>query len=217
MSHGTQVFALPAWLPPELNTCVTETTVLKGHSLFLTGDAVNRFYFVWTGELAAIRCMPNGAEAVMQAARAGEFFAEASLFTPRYTCEARATSDCLVLGWPVERFRENVFRHPETSLAFSRTLAVNLRRQCSRVERLRMKHADGRILHFLACEVGPDGWVTLGGSVQEWASELGLEPETLYRVLAQLEKAGSIERDKRRFRLAGQSSMGCAHIAGLNS
>jgi CRP-like cAMP-binding protein len=217
VSHGTQVFALPAWLPPELNTCVTETTVLKGHSLFLTGDAVNRFYFVWTGELAAIRCMPNGAEAVMQAARAGEFFAEASLFTPRYTCEARATSDCLVLGWPVERFRENVFRHPETSLAFSRTLAVNLRRQCSRVERLRMKHADGRILHFLACEVGPDGWVTLGGSVQEWASELGLEPETLYRVLAQLEKAGSIERDKRRFRLAGQSSMGCAHIAGLNS
>lgn len=204
----------PGWIPAELAPHAVEHTVPKGASLFHTGDAVGRFHFMLVGELAAIRCMPNGAEAVMLTARAGEFFAEASLFLPAYTCEARALSDCRVSSWPAHLFREALMRHPEAAMAFARTLAMNLRRQCSRVERLRLKGAPERVLHFLACEAGPDGWCALGGTQQDWASELALEPETLYRVLAQLEKTGQIERDmgpeKRRIRLIGQSGVMCA-------
>lgn len=205
---------IPVWLPTELSADSVIQEVAKGASLFRTGDAVGRFHFVQSGELAAIRCMPNGAEAVMLTARSGEFFAEASLFLPVYTCEARAFSDCQVLSWPARVFHAALTRHPESAMAFARTLAVNLRRQCSRVERLRLKNAPDRVRHFLACEVGPDGWANLAGSLQDWASELALEPETLYRVLAQLEKAGQIEREiegnRRRLRLLGQSGMMCA-------
>lgn len=204
----------PDWLPAELAAHASRQEVAKGASLFRTGDAVDRFHFVQSGELAAIRYLPNGAEAVMLTARPGEFFAEASLFLPVYTCEARAFSDCQVLSWPAPLFHTTLMRHPEAAMAFARTLAVNLRRQCSRVERLRLKSAPDRVLHFLACEVGPDGWVHLAGSLQDWASELALEPETLYRVLAQLEKTGQIEREvegnRRRLRLLGQSGMMCA-------
>lgn len=208
---STQI-ELPLWLPASLAHAAVVMRLPKGAQLFHMGDSVGRFFLVQQGELAAIRCMRNGAEAVMLAAHAGEFFAEASLFQPRYTCDARALTDCLVAGWPVELFRETVFSAPAAAQAFSRMLAVSLRRQCSRVERLRMKHANDRVLHYLACEVGSDGWCDLGCNLQEWASELGLEAETLYRALAQLEKTGSIERDKRRLRLVGRKGVACATL-----
>ncbi len=204
----------PAWLPAGLGPLTEVHALSKGASLFHLGQAVSRFYFVLSGELAAIRYMPNGAEAVMLTARTGEFFAEASLFLPTYTCEARAMTVCQVLSWPVQAFRDALASHPEAALAFTRTLAVNLRRQCSRVERLRLKSASDRVLHYLTCEAGPDGWCVLAGTQQNLATELALEPETLYRVLAQLEKTGRIERDIgqdiRRIRLLGRQGLECA-------
>lgn len=208
---STQI-EFPFWLPAGLAQAVAVMRLPKGAPLFHMGDSVGRFFLVQQGELAAIRSMRNGAEAFMLVARAGEFFAEASLFQPSYTCDARALTDCLVASWPVELFRETVFSAPAAAQAFSRTLAVSLRRQCSRVERLRLKHANDRVMHYLACEVGGDGWCELGSTVQAWASELGLEAETLYRALAQLEKAGSIERDKRRLRLVGRKGVACATL-----
>lgn len=205
---------LPDWIPAELSDLAAETRLGRGESLFRTHDPVRRFHFVMEGELAGIRCMPNGAEAVMLTARAGEFFAEASLFLPRYTCDARALAPCRIVHWPIEAFRATVFGSAEAALAFARTLAANLRRQCSRVERLRMKNADDRVLHYLACESGPDGWVTLGGTLQEWAAELGLEPETLYRTLTRLESAGTLVRERRRLRLIGSQGMSCARADG---
>lgn len=210
MRGMTTPINLPPWLPANLAHLAVEVRITKGSSLFHTGDGVSRFFFVNQGKLAAIRCMPNGAEAVMLVANGGEFFAEASLFLPSYTCDARALSDCLVTGWPVDEFRQAVFSDAAAAQAFAKTLAVSLRRQCSRVERLRMKQANDRVLHYLACEIGSDGWCELGCTLQEWAAELGLEAETLYRALAQLEKAGTIERDKRRLRINGQIGVMCA-------
>lgn len=201
---------LPTWLPVSLTYVAMEMRIAKGEPLFHTGDFVGRFFFVNQGELAAIRCIPNGAEAVMLVAKGGEFFAEASLFLPSYTCEARALSDCQVTAWPVEDFRQAVFSDADAAQAFAKTLAVSLRRQCSRVERLRMRHANDRVLHYLACEVGSDGWCELGCTLQEWAAELGLEAETLYRTLSQLEKSGTIERDRRRLRITGHTGVMCA-------
>lgn len=200
---------LPAWLPSELKVSASTTKLAKGQSLFHTGDKVDVFHLVRAGELAAIRCMPNGAEAIMLTARAGEFFGEASLFQTDYSCEARALSPSVLTTFGAERFRQAMAAHPEFSLAFTRILAVSLRRQCSRVERLRLKSASDRILHYLTCETGPSGWAELGGTVQEWAAELALEPETLYRTLSQLEKDGALVREQRRFRLQNHTVMAC--------
>lgn len=203
----------PDWLPEDLAHEADEHVLGKGARLFRMGEAPVRFHFVLAGELAAIRYLPDGGEAVMLMAHPGEFFAEASLFVPAYTCEARALTACRLLSWPTQAFREAIARHPEAAMAFTRTLAINLRRQCSRVERLRLKRASERVLHYLTCEAGPDGWCVLPGTQQEWAAELALEPETLYRVLARLERARRIERDigqdKRRIRLLGFQGSKC--------
>ncbi|MFN3545457.1 MAG: Crp/Fnr family transcriptional regulator [Thiobacillus sp.] len=203
---------LPAWLPPELKMSASTTRLDKGQSLFHAGDRVEVFHLVRAGELAAIRCMPNGAEAIMLTARAGEFFGEASLFQTEYSCEARALSPCILTTFGAERFRQAMTAHPDFSLAFVRRLAVSLRRQCSRVERLRLKSASDRILHYLTCEVGPSGWTELGGTIQDWAAELALEPETLYRTLSQLERDGVLVREQRRFRLRDCALTACGSM-----
>lgn len=198
---------LPDYLP--LSLTLREIRLVKGEVLFHTGDTADEFHFVRAGELAAVRCMPNGAEAIMLTARPGEFFGEASLFQPIYSCEARALSTCILSTFNADQFRKAMQTDPEFSMAFARVLAVSLRRQCSRVERLRLKSATDRVMHYLTCEIGPTGWAEIGGTVQEWAAELALEPETLYRTLATLEKDGALAREQRRFRLLGQTLMAC--------
>lgn len=200
---------LPDYLPAALTDTHRDVRLSKGTPLFHTGDPACNFHFVRAGELAAVRCMSNGAEAIMLTARPGEFFGEASLFQPIYSCEARALSTCVLSTFNADQFRQAMQDDPGFSMAFVRVLAVSLRRQCSRVERLRLKSATDRVLHYLTCEIGPSGWAEIGGTVQEWAAELALEPETLYRTLATLEKDGALAREKRRFRLLGQAVMAC--------
>jgi CRP/FNR family transcriptional regulator, dissimilatory nitrate respiration regulator len=199
------------WIPPELKAAAITVRLAKDESLFIPGDKVAYFYFVQAGELAAMRCMPNGAEAVMLTARAGEFFGEASLFLTHYTCTARAMTPCILAGISLARFSEALESVPGFAYSFTRILAMTLRRQCSRMERLRLKSATDRVLHYLTCETDETGWADIGCTVQKWAAELGLEPETLYRVLSQLEKDGMLARDHHRFRLLGESivAYGC--------
>ena len=69
------------------------------------------------------------------------------------------------------------------------------------------------MLHYLNCELTGPGGATLSLDIPlaEWADDLGLEPETLYRTLAELEKKGRIEREPRgrRIRIVGAGG-GCA-------
>lgn len=202
---------IPDWIPPELKASAKTVRLAKDEALFIPGDKVEYFYFVRAGELAAMRCMPNGAEAVMLTARAGEFFGEASLFLSNYTCAARAIAPCVLAGFSLARFSGALETVPGFAYSFTRTLAMTLRRQCSRMERLRLKSATDRVLHYLTCETDETGWADIGCTVQKWAAELGLEPETLYRVLSQLEKDGMLARDHHRFRLLGETvvAYGC--------
>lgn len=202
--------ALPDFLSPDIESRTSTLELAKGQTVFHAGDRVEFLYFVRAGELAAVRSMPNGAEAIMLTARAGEFFGEASLFQAVYTCEARALSASVITRFNVEHFRQAMALDAALVTGFVRMVTMSLRKQCSRAERLRLKNATDRVLHYLACEAGPSGWVELGGTLQEWAAELALEPETLYRTLAKLEKDGMLAREQRRLRLLGQNAMACA-------
>ena len=121
-------------------------------------------------------------------------------------------ADTTLLAWPLATFRQALRDDPDFSLAFMQHVVNKMRLQCSRVERLRLKHAHERVLHYLTCGADAEGWISLPGTTQEWAYELGLEPATLYRTLGQLETDGKIVRDKRRVRLTCQTGMHCARV-----
>jgi CRP-like cAMP-binding protein len=183
---------LPTYLPDILLKEATQVDLARNERLFQLGDPVDHVFFVLHGEVLAVRYLSDGSEAVMQRARDREFFAQSALLVTNYSCDARAAGPAQVMRLPVRELRAALRADGEFALAFTGQLASDLRRQCTRVERLRIKRAKDRVRHYLACE-GP--LISGGAKLQDWARELGLEPETLYRTLAELESCGEIRRE----------------------
>ena len=191
---------LPAYFPPELIASARNINLAKGSWLFHSGDKVEGIYFVLEGEVKAIRHLARESEAVMMRARDGEFFAESAIATDRYSCDGIAVKDSSLAFVSTPQL-EKAMEDPQFARAFFLANAMNGRRQCSRYERVRLRSARDRVLHLLACEKGPDGVFVWNAPLTELATELAIEPETLYRVLAELERAGQIIRDKRKFQI----------------
>lgn len=195
------MLTIPDFLPTSLLAASRRFTLSAGERLFTLGAPVEQLHWVCRGELQAVRQTPSGQGAVIMRGRTGEFFAEASLFTPHYTCEAAARKPCVLLALPIVQLRLALATDAKFSELFLRSTVMALRRQCSRIERLRLRSAAERVEHFLSCETSRDGWCHLDVPLSEWAVDLGLEPETLYRTVKVLEKKGSLMRTGRRIRL----------------
>ena len=163
-------------------------------SLFSQGDRPKAMFFVLSGELRLVRRSRSGGEIILQRSRHG--FAEASLDQPAYHCDAVAAEPSSVLAiqrdafskaLAVEAFRDRWIAH----------LARELRRVRAHSERLSLKTARERVLHFIETE-GERGTVNLRQSKKDWAAELGLTHEALYRALAKMEKQGELRMEHSR-------------------
>lgn len=128
----------------------------------------------------------------MQRAQRG-FLAEASLDQATYHCDAIAVlpSDLLVFSRKafVDALADEGFRN-----AWLSHLARELRRVRAQAERMSLKTAKDRIIHYIETE-GENGSLSLSRSKKDWAEELGLTHEALYRALARLERSGEIRID----------------------
>jgi CRP/FNR family transcriptional regulator len=195
--------------PDDLLAVGRELKLAKGERLFSLGEAIDRVFYVQQGELRAVRCLADGSEAVMMRARDGEFFAIASLFLPSYPCDAEVGINTRLLSFPQPYFRAVLGRDPAFALALVREQSLGVKTQCARVERLRLKRARDRVVHYLACE-SREGLVRLAMPLIEWADELGMEPETLYRVLAELKDEQVIARRGKEIRLLTAPTASCA-------
>jgi CRP/FNR family transcriptional regulator, dissimilatory nitrate respiration regulator len=197
----TPAFQLPDFLPATLASALRVLSLNKGEVLFRQGEAVTSLVYVLTGEMKAVRAHLDGAECVMVRSKAGEFFAESALASPAYVCDGIAVCPSRIALMPVDALRQALREDGEFALAFAMALAKQARKQCSRYERVRLKRARDRVLHYLACEGGSTGCVDLASSLAELAGELALEPETLYRTVAELEAEGRVARDSRKLTL----------------
>ncbi|BAO44932.1 Crp/Fnr family transcriptional regulator [Thiolapillus brandeum] len=196
---------LPDYFPEVLTQRSKYISLEKGERLFLTGDKVMGIYYVIEGELKALRSMMEGTEVVMMRSEAGNYFGESALAIDTYVCDALCTKSARVMFLPREALTE-AMKDLSFVTGFTLSLAKNVRRQCSRYERLRLKKSKDRLLHFLTCESDDNGEINWHSSLIEFAAELAIEPETLYRILAELEREGSIERNKRQIKLLKAAS-----------
>jgi CRP-like cAMP-binding protein len=187
------------WLLEACGKDVVTMTVAAGDFLFRLGDVPRDIILVVAGEARARRFGADGAEIVMQRARPGEFLAEAGMVAPRYSCEGFCPIDSTIRRIPIATIKRLIGTDSTFALRFAEFLALSMRRQCARYERLRLKRAGDRVLHYLNCELtGPAGAaLELDIPLADWADDLGLEPATLYRTLADLEKQGLITRAPR--------------------
>ncbi|MFA7291127.1 MAG: Crp/Fnr family transcriptional regulator [Rhodocyclaceae bacterium] len=179
-----------AHIPAELRKQADCRSLDRSATLFHIGDLVQTVFSVISGEVRLVRRDMSGSEIVLQRSRGG-FFAEASLGSARYHCDAVATEVSKVLCFPARQFRAALDDDADFRDAWLGHLAREVRKLRAQCERLNLRRADERIAHFIESE-GTDGSITLNQPRKAWAAELGLTHEALYRALSQLQRNGRL-------------------------
>lgn len=86
--------------PPALRPSATRVSYETGATFFRSGSATHSVFFVESGAVRLVRYGRAGEEVVLHDARPGEFFAEASLDSARYHCDAVASASTELLQVP---------------------------------------------------------------------------------------------------------------------
>ena len=180
-----------AHVPESLRQMAEPWDLAAGEHLFRIGDAVHAVFTVLDGEVRLIRRDRNGTEVVLQRSRGG-FFAEASLNSKAYHCDAVAAEPSKMLRFPVQAFRSALDEDTSFRDAWMTHLAREVRKLRAQCERLSLNSAADRVLHYLESE-GSDGSLVLNQTRKSWAAELGLSHEALYRTLKRLQEDGKID------------------------
>ena len=97
-----------------------ESEFAAGAAVFHLGDPVRLVHFVRRGAIHLVRHQADGAALILQRARAGSILAEASIYSDRYHCDARAESDAVT--WAVARMDlcHHLEATPEASQVWAR-------------------------------------------------------------------------------------------------
>jgi CRP/FNR family transcriptional regulator, dissimilatory nitrate respiration regulator len=197
--HIERVPVLAAF-PPSLCEAVRLRVLSSGAILFASGTRPRSMHVVTGGEVCLVRRSVSGADIVLQRARRG-FLAEASLDQSQYHCDAVAATDATVLVFAIQAFLHALddpsFRH-----VWMAHLSGELRRMRAQAERLSLKTAEARIVHYIESE-GEDGSLILSRPKKEWAAEIGLTHEALYRALARMVERGKLVIDGARICMRG--------------
>jgi len=165
--------------------------------LFRQGNKASAIFEVQKGRLLLVRSTIDSHPVVLHTAREGELFAEAALFSNTYHCDAVAATAACVRAYPKRELLALLRSDPEISEGFMAVLAHQVHALRTRIEERNIRSARERVLHHVRLAVGKDGrTMRIDGTLIEWAAELGLSPEALYRTLAELEKTGQISRTR---------------------
>lgn len=183
-------------VPAALRSLGREVHVAKGDWVFRKGEAVHSVFFVLVGEVHLSRFSRSGSEITLHRAGPRQFFAEAALNAARYQCNAIASRDSTVLAFPAPGVRKLLGQDPVFAREWSAVLARELHSARARLERLALKSAAERVVHYLQTEGTGDHFeVRLHGTVKDLAQELGLTHEALYRTLARLKRERIVRQD----------------------
>lgn len=185
------------WLPASVGSAGVDRALKAGQFLFRIDTQTVGLFEVIKGKIKLVRFDPSGRETILYFASAGDILAEASLFSTAYHCDAIATTDSVVRLYPKASLFAAFDRNPKAAHAFMDMLARQIMRLRTRLEQRNIHAARDRILHYLKLNAGADGrTAALPGTLKDFASELGLAHEALYRTLAGMAAAGEIERHK---------------------
>jgi len=159
-----------------------------GSTVFTHGDPVRLVHFVREGAIHLERRQENGAALILQRACPGAILAEASVYSGRYHCDARAEIDSVT--WTVARrdLRRRLEEGPGDGLIWARHLATEVQRARLHAEILSLKTVRGRLSAWIAW----NGELPEKGQWRRVADEIGVRAEALYRELAK--PKGTLER-----------------------
>lgn len=166
----------------------TERGFASGAHLFHQGDEVRVGHVVREGAVHLIRHQVDGSAIVLHRAEAGMLVAEASLFSPRYHCDAVAVGPTRTATIPKHVFIDSLATEPGFAGVFAAHLAHEVQNARLRAEILSLRTVAERLDAWIAWS--RDG-LPPRGAWKDVAVQIGTSPEALYRELARRRKKGA--------------------------
>lgn len=166
-----------------------QINVAKNDFVFHRGDAANGLYVVAVGHIKLAVPAANGQEKVIEFFGPGHAFGEAFMFLDRpYMVEAQALEDSLLI-WIDKR---DIYAAIDRDASFARRmlagLSMRLHTLVQDIETVNLQKAMQRVIAYLLSQPRTDGQMRFPFNKGVIASKLGLTPETLSRLLHQLEE-----------------------------
>ena len=165
-----------------------------GEYLFRQNDAARGLYLVKQGRLKLLRDTVDGNQVIMHIATANETIAEASIFSKRYHCHAKADQKSSVALYDKQKILTLLAADSDSALKFIQALTQQVQRLRLLMELRGVRSPRERLLQYCQIQMNKDGVVSINSTIKDLAVTLGMTHETLYRVLGQLQTEGLIEK-----------------------
>lgn len=166
----------------------------KGKILFQQGEEADHFYVILSGWVKLYRLMPTGDEAILHIFTERETFAEAAMFNGHlYPATAEVVADARLLTINANRFEEQLAESPKIALRMLASTTAHMKMLVTEVEQIKGRNSVQRLAYFLIkmCpQEAVSAVVTLPYEKSLIASRLGIQPESLSRVLNKLRAFG---------------------------
>ncbi|MGD2055829.1 MAG: Crp/Fnr family transcriptional regulator [Gammaproteobacteria bacterium] len=170
----------------------------EGQHLFECQQEARYFFMVHSGAVRLYLSAPDGTEKVVHIAARGDTFAEAITFMAAqvYPVNASALSASEIIAFSNSTFREILSESTDTCFRLMADMSAWLKKQLNEIDALTLQNATLRFSNYLLHQV-PRGQlhdveVTLIAPKHVIASRLSIQPESLSRILRNMQQAGLI-------------------------
>ena len=167
------------------DAAVSHRSCVAGERIFSQASRCRALYYLVSGEVHLLRFGSDGTQVMIHRAFSGDFFAEASLFSPTYHCDAVAQMDCQLVRLDKTHILAEMKNNPTFAAALSAHFAHQVQSYRRLLELRAIKSANERVL--AAIDAG-----LMGGNIKAFASEIGLTHEATYRALAKATSHGKL-------------------------
>lgn len=164
--------------------------VAKGGYAFRQDDKTQGLYFVLSGSVELRRYTQDGRHVIIHKASQGETFAEASLFSGNYHCDAIALQDSELVELDRRALLAKFQSEPDFAIAIAHRFASQTQGYRRKLEILGIRNAEERI-YAAVCEG------LLKNNLIDFATNIGLSHEAVYRGMARLVKQGRLKKTGR--------------------
>lgn len=171
----------------------------KGQIIFQQGEAADHFYVILSGWVKLYRLHSSGDETILHIFKSGDTFAETAMFSGfRYPATAEAVEETRMLSINCNHFKRLLGENPDIAMSMLASTSVHLKHLVIEIEQVKGRNSLQRLAFFLV-ELCPNdtarATVILPYEKALVASQLGIQPESLSRLLSKLRDHG-VQCDK---------------------
>ena len=215
-SCNLRELCLPVGLSPtdleQLDNLVSKRrTVVRGDTLFRSGDVFESLYAVRTGFFKTSVALEDGRDQVTGFQMAGELLGLDAISTDRHSCDAVALEDSQVCVIPFEQFERLSRDFTDLQRQFHKIMSREIVRDHGVMLLLGSMRAEERVAAFLlnlTQRLQVRGFsassLVLRMTREEIGSYLGLKLETVSRTFSKFQDEGLMEVKQRQIRIINQ-------------